>query len=267
MASVLSRARTAARDPALAFDYLGWKFGFRRARTSFGGILNGQSYSEFRTIRNLSPSDEELSILSLCNNRGHFFDVGAHVGIWTVPIALSRPCATIHAFEAHLQTFLQLRSNIEENAATNVFTMHTAVADHDGLVNFQAPRNASVFGRIYSNIDSAGRYLDSECVEVPCLSLSTYCNERGIDQIEFLKIDVEGAELLVLRGLLPLLSQQRVRYIWTEIDSNDQIVAGNIAHLFALAERCGYSFYRATDLDTPVDIRSETNANMLMRPL
>jgi FkbM family methyltransferase len=191
---------------------------------------------------------------------------GAHVGIWTVPMALSRPAATVHAFEASPHTYWQLRSNIEANSTTNILATNAAVAAHDGTIGFQAPRNASVFGRIKSNTDSNGRYVESENIEVPCMRLATYCQKHGINEIEFLKIDVEGAELFVLRGLLPLLSTHRVHYIWTEIDSDDQIVAGNIKQLYELAESCGYSFYSPTDLATPVDIRAGRNANMLMRP-
>ena len=200
--------------------------------------------------------------------RGDIFDVGAHIGIWTLPLALGRPHSRIHAFEGSPLTFRQLKQNVVRNGITNVRTVHAAVCDDSGSVLFQMPDNASVFGRISSAGNSRGRYDHASRVEVPSLALADYCNVQDIKYIELLKIDVEGAEVDVLRGVLPMLRQGEVRMIWMEIDeANLQDSGHSISELASLVEECRYGFYRLSNPNQLVDIRVAREGNMLVKPL
>jgi FkbM family methyltransferase len=200
----------------------------------------------------------------MTDQQGHFFDVGAHIGIWTVPIALSRPRASVHAFEASPLTFAKLKQNITENKIRNITLNHSAVFSEVGSVTFQIPENASVFGRIYSSLNSRGRYDATTQVIVPAVTIDQYCKERGIDAIEFLKIDVEGAEFEVLKGCLRMLSAKKVRFLWIELDAVNQVdFHSSIDNIANLMDSVGYAFYRLADLKTPVNIRHDREGNML----
>src|SRR4051794_3200611 len=112
MASYFKRICTVLSSPSLGIDYAKYRLGFSSASTAWGGRIKASSYSELLTARNLGLSPQELELIGMTDQQGHFFDVGAHIGIWTVPIALSRPCASVHAFEASPLTFAKLKQNI-----------------------------------------------------------------------------------------------------------------------------------------------------------
>jgi FkbM family methyltransferase len=266
MASTLTRMATALKSPRIAVDYALYRAGLLTASTAFGGRLRGSTYSELRTVRNLALSDGELSIINMIPKTGHIFDVGAHVGVWTVPLALGRPAATVHAFEASPGTFLQLQRNVADNHLSNARLNNVAVFDREGTITFQQPENASVFGRIASPVNSDGRYSFAAEITARCTALATYCDQNDIRTIEFLKVDVEGAELHVLSGLLPLLKDQRLRLAWIELDANNQIVEDNLSKIANLTDSCGYKFFRLSDPTVPVDVRRHHESNMLLKP-
>jgi FkbM family methyltransferase len=165
-------------------------------RDAFGGHLQGSTYSDPLTIKNLALSGQELQLLDRIPNTGH---------------ARARPLAVIHAFEGATRTFVQLEKNVRRNQLSNVRLNNIAVADRNGTVEFQTPFNASVFGPIASPHDPKSRYQSAPKEIVNCERLDSYCRTHGIDCIDFLKIDVEGAEYRVLCGLAPLLERSEVR--------------------------------------------------------
>lgn len=264
MRTYLNRIRTVLASPSTGIDYLKFLLWRNSIDTAWGGRIWASSYSELKTAKNLALARSEIALLAMTRSEGHFVDVGAHVGIWTIPIALSRPRAAVHAFEASPSTFQQLKVNVEKNGLDNVTLTNAAVFSDAGFVTFQAPQNASVFGRIYSPLNSRGRYNDAIQLSVPSLTIDQYCYDRKIEQIELLKIDVEGAEWQVLRGCSRMLMNQKVRLLWIELDEDNQRdFASSIDNIANLMSGMGYSFYRVTDLMTPVDIRKTRDHNML----
>src|SRR5262245_58495063 len=106
--------QTLAHHPLIAVDYLRYCLG-STARTALGGRLQAETFSDWRTARGLALTNKELSLIDLLAPEGEMFDVGAHVGTWTVPLALLRPRARIHAFEGSPSTFATLDRNIARN--------------------------------------------------------------------------------------------------------------------------------------------------------
>lgn len=264
MASYFKRVCAVLSNPSLGIDYAKYRMGFSRVATAWGGRIKASSYSELLTARNLGLSPQELELIGMTDQRGHFFDVGAHIGIWTVPIALSRPRASVHAFEASPLTFAKLKQNITENNIRNTTLNQSAVFSKIGSVTFQIPKNASVFGRIYSPSNSRGRYDVATQVIVPAVTIDQYCAERDIDTIEFLKIDVEGAEFDVLKGCLRMLGAKKIRLLWIELDAINQVdFHSSIDNIANLMDSFGYAFYRVADMKTQVNIRRDREGNML----
>jgi FkbM family methyltransferase len=185
----------------------------------------------------------------------------AHIGAWTVPLALRYPHAQIHSFEGSSSTFTTLQNNIARNRITNVTPILAAACNRSGTVSFQTPEG-SVWGRITSTGNSRGRYTQAEQVDVPALVLSDYSRRNGIECIEFCKIDVEGAEVEVLEGLAPMLKNHSVKNIWIEID-DDNLRVFELHDIFA---EYRYDLYYESDLTRPIDIRIEHSRNMLAWP-
>jgi FkbM family methyltransferase len=260
--SLLKNLATVAAHPGTLFDYALYRMGRKSAESPFGARLAGATYSELLTIRNLRPGQDEIDLIRSLPEQAVMFDVGAHVGIWTCALATAHPRGSVHAFEASPGTFATLRRNVGRNNLGNVALNQVAVSDSTGTLEFQAPKNASVFGRIRAAGNSQHRFDQSEIVTVPALRLADYCRAKGIERIDFLKVDVEGAEPRVLRGLL---SEIPVGKIWIEVDEGNLTDMGqSISELAEVVTAAGYRFLMSDGSET--DIRKRRQPNMLVVP-
>jgi FkbM family methyltransferase len=123
-------------------------------------------------------------------------DVGANVGYTALLLCrATAPGGTIVAFEADHTNAQRAQQNIELNGFSNVVTIEeVAIADREG----RARLRAGATGREFSLVGSAG-----DGVDVRTAPLDDY------GPFDLVKIDVEGAEELVLRGMHRLLRESR----------------------------------------------------------
>ncbi|HEX2166776.1 MAG TPA: FkbM family methyltransferase [Longimicrobiales bacterium] len=117
------------------------------------------------------------------------FDVGAHVGYYTLLSAvLTGPRGRVFAFEPNPVNHTFLQRHVTLNRLANVTVENAAVSDRNGTAAF-AFGTGSGTGRL----DAGGK------LEVRTLRLDDFCRAQDV-RPGFIKIDVEGAELHVLRG-------------------------------------------------------------------
>jgi FkbM family methyltransferase len=127
-----------------------------------------------------------------------FVDVGAHVGYFTLLASrLVGPFGTVVAIDASVSNFLALRDNIKLNNVGNVRAVHAAVWDTRGsLVSFAGDPGNSGHASV---IAEHGMEVESQVDSFPLGDLLT---EEEWKNARVIKIDVEGAESNVLRGIL-----------------------------------------------------------------
>jgi FkbM family methyltransferase len=124
-----------------------------------------------------------------------FLDIGASVGGYALFVAArGGPRARILAIEPLPEIFERLVYNIDQNAFSNVKALSCALADHDGDVT------------LFVNADNRGetsvRVISSDAgsaqLRVPAKSLLSILREEGYERVDAIKLDIEGAEDLVL---------------------------------------------------------------------
>jgi FkbM family methyltransferase len=134
------------------------------------------------------------------------YDVGANAGYYT--LLMSAYAKRVYAFEPVRETFGTLTSNVNRNELQNVVAMPVALGEEPGTMRM----------RIYSS--SGGNSL---CVELPDDVITAQLSEelvevRTIDELvergeaeppDVLKIDVEGAEAMVVHGARETLARSR----------------------------------------------------------
>lgn len=135
------------------------------------------------------------------------FDVGANVGFFCTHLAqmVASPAVEIHAFEPVNITFDRLVQSVEDLRLNDrIHTVAAAVLDNPQPVLLQYPPGNSLFARITPNKSDlrAGHNL----AHAAGLTLDGYCKSTGVFPT-FLKIDVEGYEVAVLRGAQGMLSR------------------------------------------------------------
>ena len=173
-----------------------------------------------------------------------FFDVGAHFGQYTLMAAKRvRSEGAVHAFEPTAETFLQLEANVRLNGFKQVVMNHAAIYDHAGEMALQA----CVTGQ--GEFNSLGRPIlpakDVVRIErVRTITIDDYCHAMKIRRIDLMKIDVEGAELHVLRGARELLARQDAPTIVCEFNEQAASNMGSSTReLRAAFETLGYVLF------------------------
>lgn len=185
----------------------------------------------------------------------HFVDVGANIGI--VSLIASRavgPNGKVYAIEALPATRARLETNIELNNAGNIEVIPIALSDRDGSVSFFASTDGNIGG---SSLSSQGS--KAEAVTVPCRTMATLIADGIIAKCDVMKMDIEGAEILAIKGMTGLFESEPPRAVMIEVVEGllNQFGASR-DDVFAFFEQFGYEWYRSkpAGLLEPIDVRT-----------
>jgi len=155
------------------------------------------------------------------------FDVGANLGFYTLLLAgRVGPQGRIHAFEPDplsceiLKSRAAGRSNIEIN--------QTAVGDHAGTITLYTNRSNRADNRVHDSLGGE----TAESVDVPLTTLDDYCAARGIDRIDAVKMDIQGAEVAALTGFRKELGRLKPRWMLIEFSPEHLRGAGSSPEAF-----------------------------------
>jgi FkbM family methyltransferase len=145
-------------------------------------------------------------------------DIGANVGIFTVPLANAVGTAgAVWAFEPLPENLDRLQGNVIENQLSNVTMFAAAASDSDGTVSFHVAGD-SAYG---STRDVKNGWATSRVLTVPATRLDTEWSARGTPLVSVIKIDVEGAELAVLRGSREVIRRCRPVLLLEAADADE----------------------------------------------
>jgi FkbM family methyltransferase len=138
-------------------------------------------------------------------------DIGAHIGLYTI-ISSKRVGANgkVVAIEAHPGNFEMLNSNIKLNQLNNVIPLNYAVYSKETKVKLYLPSGESGFTK-YNTIMPNWINTREKFVEVNANTLDylLQLNEIRQEEVNWIKIDVEGAEFEVLKGATNVLSKSK----------------------------------------------------------
>jgi FkbM family methyltransferase len=150
-------------------------------------------------------------------------DIGAHMGRYT--IISSKRVGTngkVVAIEAHPGNFEMLNRNIKLNQLTNVIPLNYAVYSKETKIKLYLPEEDSGF-TIYNTIMSNRAGTEDKFVEVNANTLDCLLqlNQIREEEVNWVKIDVEGAEFEVLKGATNVLTKSKDIALLIEIHGPD----------------------------------------------
>jgi len=189
------------------------------------GLAIESGYYEF------SPS--QLFLYELLRKNDRVVDLGAHVGTFALGAA-ALGCDVV-AVEAAPRNVRLLEAGIRENRFDRVRVLSAAVSDRPGVLRFVAN---GPFGQV------CGDGYTGPSIEVPAVTLDGLLDEVGWDRIDYVKIDIEGAEIAAFRGMPELLGRKDAPAIVYE--SNGHILESHglsSTHLISMLETFGYRSY------------------------
>lgn len=175
---------------------------------SGGALIQGfQNFSEFWGARNLLLTEREKNFIDrYAATEGMLLDVGANLGYISLALSALRPQGTVHAFEPSPVTYKCLQHNLALNKVSNVATHQLAVGGEAGTFKFSADENSPTTSRLEP---STGRQGGGKAIDVSVTTLDAFLRDKGGSRVGFLKVDVEGFEVQVIKGAVQLLKERR----------------------------------------------------------
>jgi FkbM family methyltransferase len=179
-----------------------------------------EGQAQYRVIQNGNPFEDARK---LSRDRGieQVIDVGANVGDVAAHLLANFPSAIIHAFEPHQQSFNVLQQRFSENRCVTPVNF--------GLSDNHTKQELNLYGTSGLNSllpisECSPPFLEgydptekgTEVINVT--KLDYYCRAQSIHIIDFLKLDIQGWELKCLDGARDLLSKNRIRFIYAEVN-------------------------------------------------
>lgn len=123
-----------------------------------------------------------------------FVDIGSNMGQYSLPIAKRVGSkGRVIAADANPENIMNLRKNIEINNLGNVTALHLAVSDHDGQSTFYLTGESGT-GSLLQRGDAA------QPIQIQSITLDSLVKSLNVDDVDLLKIDVEGSEIECIRG-------------------------------------------------------------------
>lgn len=169
-------------------------------------------------IYKFSPSAEKRTII----------DCGANMGISVAYFSFNYPSHTIHAFEPDSGLFKILTRNVDNLGLKNVVLHNKAVWDKEEKLVFYT--DGGMGGRVND------AYKNQDPTYIQAVALEDYIDEN----VDFLKIDIEGAEDVVLQSCKEKLNQvERIFFEYhNKLDSPQ-----TLHELLNLVKQAGFNYY------------------------
>ena len=191
-------------------------------------------------------------------------EVGANIGYYAlIEAKLIGKSGIVYAFEPSPNNFEFLKRNIALNKYKNVEIYKKAIGPETGTSKFFVA-NRSNLSSLIKREDWASLYNDNNCIDVAVIKLDEFLKDKKVDLI---RMDIEGYELEVLKGLKDTLSSYDApQYFFIEIHSEllhkqDYSAGGTIRYLENFGYSVTKSFYRGSS-----EVSVNNTRDLLMHP-
>ncbi|HTZ07009.1 MAG TPA: FkbM family methyltransferase [Gaiellaceae bacterium] len=170
-------------------------------------------------------------------------DVGANVGLFTIPLATA--AGHVVAVEPLAENVERLVANVSRNSLDNVTVVDASAGDTDGTIELTVAADPA-----FGSVGEVTKHHAAGTRAVRSIRIDSLWAELGCPPVAFLKIDVEGAELRVLDGASELLRTCRP-VLLVEADPGDA-AAAVAAHLSGYTETTPAGFSPVNHLFEPL---------------
>ena len=143
------------------------------------------------------------------------FDVGASIGRVALEYRRLFPAAAVYAFEPLGEHYEKLVENTRGDV--RIHPMRLAVSDINGPIEFNVNDMPDTSSVLPSRANAAPEYATTGRQTVESVTLDRFAARNGIDSIDILKMDIQGAELRALHGAAELLHGHRVGVVYCEV--------------------------------------------------
>jgi FkbM family methyltransferase len=156
--------------------------------------------------------NSDLDQIALIKDPRVIFDIGANVGQTALRCRVLFPEAQIFSFEPELEAYKALQKRFAADKL--VETIEAAVSDERSVVPLYILKHSEV----NSLLKPEGDWTETNAaIKVRTTTVDEFCVERRINQVDIMKLDVQGSELAVFRGTEKMFRRKAIRNIFVEV--------------------------------------------------
>jgi len=190
-------------------------------------------------------------------------DIGAHIGGVSLPM-WSKACLTgkVISVEADPRNIERIKANLRLNGYPQDYVVNAALTDKKGMVQLRCYEGINGWQTL-GNPSFAASY-KSFLIEVPAMTFCDLMENYGLGAVDLVKIDVEGAELLVLGGMTPFLKEKRIGCVIFEV--NHLMLEGfgkTVSELLSFWKDFDYVLWRLAPDGFLVEIQNQWPSNLI----
>ena len=198
--------------------------------------FNGDNNSNSKTNGEYSFLRNEL--LGLGN--GVVFDVGANVGDWASFALGINPKVNLHCFEPSKATYSKLT---QKQWPSNIQLNNCGLGEVEGVLELNVVAEESGMNSVYLR-RGVGDATSVTTETIHITTLDKYCEKRAIQHIHLIKVDAEGHELAVFKGMSQMLAKGFVRAIQFEYGGCNLDARVNLSDIWDFLEPHGFRFHK-----------------------
>ena len=246
---------------------------FLEYRNKFKTISDDPFWFRLELLLNKHEAETVQCIHSILQPDMVVLDIGAHVGYYARLFSgIVGQNGTVIAFEPHPQTFAHLQQNVV--AFSNIQSYRKAISSENGTAELYDYLMMSASGSLHfdeslreleqaqlSEYDVAPRKtkdFHTQTFEVETVRLDDFLPEQGISQIDFIKMDIEGAEMEALRGAQTMISQSSTLKLIMEYNPQ-ALAAFDLDPQAAIQEVLGMGFTTVYSIQADGQLNNLTN--------
>lgn len=188
----------------------------------------------------------------------HFIclDIGANVGYYSLLFASLAYKGKVYSFEPVPLGYHLLMANIEINNFENIEAYNVALGEKNGRRSFSVASDSA-----FSSFKDVGRKKIKKVIDVDVVPLDEFVRENKIEKIDILKMDVEGAEKLVLNGAKNIFSNDNLLPKIMMLELYDKNFIKYQTSVSEMTQHIRDLGYRMFFVDNDLKLRSFTEEN------
>lgn len=185
-------------------------------------------------------TNETELVLSLLSKDDVVFDIGANIGWYTINCIKKHDGIQVYSFEPIRQNFDRLVKNLGINGISDANAYNVGFADYEGVASFFHDQECSMASSLV-DLRERNHAVVQECT----ISMidNFVKNVQDLNRVDFIKCDVEGAELFVFKGGVGVLRQFKPVVFTEMLRKWSRKFNYHPNDIICLFKRLGYSCY------------------------
>ena len=190
-------------------------------------------------------------------------DIGANIGAVSVSLwSKVTPGGRVISVDADPSNMDKIKANLKLNDYPEDYVINVAIADKKGVLQLRCYPECNGWQTLGN--PTFARDYESFVIDIPAINFEELGKIFELETVDFVKIDVEGAEILVLNGMRSYLEEKKIACVVFEV--NHLMLEGmnsNVGQLLSFWKDFDYELWRLADDGTPVPIAEGWPNNLI----